>query len=354
MRTARRISTLLTAVAMVAACSDESPVRPLDENLTLDQEAELALDVLADELATEAALALAEASAPAALRAGRGAAHETNAASLANQARTRFRAALQSLGEGERLEATIRAREARRLVVRAMVEAEGPAALQAALERIDDLEESVRADPEYYEEVGQLMAEMAMLRATARNQWARGDREGAAATGVLAEQRHRHRYRMALDSAARHARAELMVEFASTAVSLATRLLNAAGGPDDEQAVFLAVAEEHLALAERALAGGNHWRAIHLAHVAQWMALKAVVLPGGVTDEEARALYELAVDLHEQAVAAVGDDPTTLQASLLRRVERLIANGVDKLSDGVTRGIAAFWQAAVISTWLLG
>lgn len=355
MRSARRIGTLFAVLAVAAACGDQGPVAPLDDNLSLDREAEIALSVLNDDLATEAALAMADVSAGAARRAGMGPRYQQSAGSLANQARFRFQAALQAMGEGQRLEATVRAREARRLVAQAMMEAGGPAALPAAVQRIDDLREAVRADMGAYDDAQGLLGELSQLGQAARNQLRKGQTLDAAATGVLAEQRHRHRYRWQnMDSGARVERAEFMVELGETAVSLATRLLNAGGGPDEEQARFLAVAEEELAQAVEALEAGDAWRAVHLAHLAQWSALKAVVLPDGVTDEEARALHELAESLLTQAALAVGSEPTALQEAILIRAARLIAHGEEKLADGETRGIAAFWQAAVLCTWLLG
>lgn len=355
MRSARKIGALFAVLGLAAACTDQGPVAPLDDDLNLDQEAELALSVLTDDLATEAALSMAEVSAPAAMRAGMGQHHQQNAGSMANQARFRFEQALQALGEGDRLRATIRAREARRLVAQAMMEAGGQGALNAAVERMEHLEEAVQADMGAYDDAHGLLGELAMLRHVARNQLGKGNLLDAAATGVLAEQRHRFRYRWRqMDTPDRAARAEFSVALAETAVSLATRVLNKAGGPDEEQAVFLAIAQEQLAQAQAALDAGDLWRAVHLAHLAQWSALKAVVLPGGVTDEEARLLHELAVTLQEEAVAAVGDTPTEFQALLLTRVERLIEHGEAKLADGETRGIAAFWQAAVICAWLLG
>jgi hypothetical protein len=355
MRTAWKLGTLFTVLGFAAACSDGGPVAPLDENITLDQEAEIALSVLNDDLATEAALSMAEVSAGAARRAGMGPRHQQNAGSLANQARERFQAAIQAMGQGEKLQATLRAREARRLVAQAMMEAGGPATLPAAVERIADLEESVKADMGAYDDAQGLLGELAQLGKVARNQLQKGRTLDAAATGVLAEQRHRHRFRWRhMDAGARTERAEFMVELGETAVSLATRLLNAAGGPDDEQARFLAIAQEELAEAAAALDKGDSWRAIHLAHLAQWTALKAVVLPDGVTEDEARMLHELAESLLDQATEAVGTDPTALQQTLLSRAERMIAHGEEKLADGETRGVAAFWQAAVLCTWLLG
>jgi hypothetical protein len=355
MKAARRTTTLFAAAALAAtACTDQGPVAPLDDEITLDQEAAIALALLDDDLATEAALSMAEVSADATMRMGHGPAAHRNAEDFAEQARTRFRAAVQALGDGDRIRATVRAREARRLVAHAMEQAGGPGALAAAVGRIDDLEESVGADMDAYEDSYGLLGELAMLRNVARNQLRRGDTLGAAATAVLAEQRHRHRHRWRyMDNGVRQDRAELMVALAETAVGLATRLLDEAGGPDEEQADFLALAEEQLAQAVAALEAENTWRAIHLAHLAEWSALKALVLPGDVTDEEARALHDLALSLLEQAEATL-TEPSELQAVLLARADRLIAHGESKLADGETRGIAAFWQAAVLCTWLLG
>jgi hypothetical protein len=51
-------------------------------------------------------------------------------------------------------------------------------------------------------------------------------------------------------------------------------------------------------------------------------------------------------------VAALGDDPTELEATLLQRAERLIAAGEAMLEDGKKRGVALVWRGAVISSWL--
>jgi hypothetical protein len=116
----------------------------------------------------------------------------------------------------------------------------------------------------------------------------------------------------------------------------------------------LRVAHALLARSQYALEQGYLRRAVHLAHHAQWAALKAVILPGGVTEGEIRAIADLAQKLLEQATAAIGEDATELQWRLLNRAEQLIALGLARLEMGEDRGVAALWRAAVIAHWLLG
>jgi hypothetical protein len=92
---------------------------------------------------------------------------------------------------------------------------------------------------------------------------------------------------------------------------------------------------------------------VHFAWHAHWSALRAVILPGGVTQEEIRAMVALANELHEQAEVAIGDDPTELQEQLLARAGRLIAHGEALIADGHKRGVAPVWRGAVISRWLI-
>jgi HEPN domain-containing protein len=109
-----------------------------------------------------------------------------------------------------------------------------------------------------------------------------------------------------------------------------------------------------LALAEEALASGRYARAVHFAHHAHWSALKAVILPGGITEDELRAMAELAHRLFEEAKVALGDDPTELEERLLALAGRLIERGEQKLEEGHVRGVAPLWRGAVISRWLIG
>lgn len=348
------IGLLFAVLALVAAACEQGPVAPVDELLTEDQETELALAVLEDELATEAALAMAEVSADAAARAGEGTAAQAEAGRFAGQARERFQAAREALARGDRTEAARRAREARQLVARAMEQAGSTEGLRAAVGRIDDLEDQVEADPEAYDDADALRGELSLLRIAARVRLERGEVREAAAAAVLAEQRHRFRYRWReLDPETRSRRAALQVELAGTAVGLATRLLESADDLERVQVRLLALAEEQWAHARRALEAGYEGRAVHLAQLARWSALKAVVLPEP-TLEEARELHQVAVTLLGQAREAVGEEPTEVQSALLTRAARLLELGESKLEAGILRGIIALWDSAVISAWLLG
>ena len=53
MKAAGRTTTLFAAAALAAtACTDQGPVAPLDDEITLDQEAAIALGLLDDDLAS--------------------------------------------------------------------------------------------------------------------------------------------------------------------------------------------------------------------------------------------------------------------------------------------------------------
>jgi len=338
-------------VAALAACADD-PVSPFDDS-TLDVEDAVALDVLEDPLAIESALSFAEMNTVGAARHGMGAPQRQAANQFTQEARIRFENARQALQEGNRVRAAEEAREARRLLVRAMEMANGPRGIMTLVEQSEELAAEVALDPDAFEDSEALMGELHTFNQRARIRLQQRDSLGAAALGVLAQMRFQHRCRDEGDAGLRHERAVLAVDLAEAAVGLATRLLEAEE-PEPDQLRFLEAANEYLAAAIEALEAGEDGRAIYLAHHAQWAALKAVVLPGGVTAEEAQALLELAQTLYAEAVTAVGDDPTELQAYLLDRARRLIEAGEAKLAEGYHRGIGALWQAAVICTWLIG
>jgi HEPN domain-containing protein len=117
---------------------------------------------------------------------------------------------------------------------------------------------------------------------------------------------------------------------------------------------WLVHAHRMLAKAQQALENGHYARAVHFSWHAQWSALRAVILPGGVTEEEISAMVELAHELHDQAEVAIGDDPTELQQALFERAGRLIARGEELIANGHKRGVAPVWRGAVISRWLIG
>ena len=153
----------------------------------------------------------------------------------------------------------------------------------------------------------------------------------------------------------RATRAELMVELGAEAVALAERLL-AEHGADEQQKRFLEQARDFQRKAVAALGEGQEARAVELAQAASQHALKAVVLPGGVTDEEARMIRDTAEDLLRRARAAVAADPTDAKRHLLAVAEQLFRAGSEQLAAprGNERGVATLWTAATLAAWLAG
>ena len=148
-------------------------------------------------------------------------------------------------------------------------------------------------------------------------------------------------------------RAELAVALGGESVELAARLL--ANGADEHQKRLLSEARELQRQAEVALKEGHVARAIELADAAGQTALKAVVLPGGITKEEARLIHDVARDLLRDATAAVIKDPTDLKRHLLSVAEQLFREGTEQLDRrGWERALVSLWKSAAISSWLIG
>ena len=349
MRTPKPIQILpfLAGLALVG-CDGAGPTDPfqdLPETLTVEEE--LTLDVLADPTSTEVALALATTQAGAAHRRGKGWSSEET---VTAQAENHFRNAEQAFAQGDLVRAMEQHREGRRLVAQAMEGSGGPRALQAQVERLESLPVTVAADPDGFQNPQGLALQLGLLAQNARNAHQQGNRIQAAQMGVLGEQAVRRHQRDQEGLLAGYP--EVKVALGAEAIELATRILGDQGA-DDEQGDLLAVAEEFQAKAMEALEAGYLRRAVHYAHLAQWWALKAIVLPGGITDEEARYVLDLAQTLFDEAVLVVGADPDELQAELLRRASLMLEAGKGALTNGTCRGIGALWQTAVISSYLL-
>ena len=62
---------------------------------------------------------------------------------------------------------------------------------------------------------------------------------------------------------------------------------------------------------------------------------------------------DLAQELHEQAKAALGDDPTDFELRVFNRAGDLIEIGIRKLEAGYKRGVAALWRSSLMSSWLI-
>jgi hypothetical protein len=148
-------------------------------------------------------------------------------------------------------------------------------------------------------------------------------------------------------------RVDLAVALSGEAVELAARLL--ANGADEQQKRLLSEARELQRQAEHALAEGNDRRAMELSDAASQTALKAVVLPGGITEQEARMIHDVAQGLLRDAKAAVAKDPTELKRHLLSVAEQLFREGSEQLGGrAMERALVALWKSASISSWLIG
>jgi HEPN domain-containing protein len=348
---------ILLGLMALAACGETS-LGTLDP-LTVEETAELAL--FEDEGSREAALELTEASAE--MDAGFGA-PDASAQRLHGQAGMRMAAADAALHSGDRRRALEEAREARFLLARAIVQSGGAEAVEALIERIEDLAAQIDVeDDDIFDDPAAVKARVEELAAEARDYLADGDLVRAADRALLAELvvRH-HRGRLHLPGEIAPERAELAVSLASTAVQLAVRLVNDTDTPirtlgsanaRAHMNRWLIQAQRMLEKAEQALANGHYARAVHFAWHAQWSALRAVILPGGVTQAEIDAMVTLAHELHAEAEIAIGDDPTELQARLFARARRLIELGEQLIADGHKRGVAPVWRGAVISQWLM-
>lgn len=350
--TVKTIPSILTlgilALLPLAACEDAGPMEATVEELSLEDQ--LALDLLADPTTVEAALELLDTHSGAAYRNGW---NQAPGKGGHTQAELAFRQAQDALAQGDLLRARDRARDGRRLVSEGIQLAGGQRAIEGMVERLESLPTSISADPSAFVNSAKLGLQVGMLATMAREAARKGDHTRAGALGVLSEQAFRHQYRNNEQDPSR--RGALAVAFGAEAVDLAKRLLDEqVGGADTEQLDLLATAEEFLAQARTALEAGENKRAGHLAKQAQWWALKAVVLPGGITDEEARFILGVADTLLTDARTAVGPEPTDLEAALLARAARMLERGKSSLENGVCRGIGALWQSAIISSYLLG
>jgi HEPN domain-containing protein len=358
MNTKRHRFAMLLGLAVLAGC-EETGMEALDQQLTLDETAELAL--FEDEGTRVTALELSETANDVAADFG---APVGEARALELQARVRLESADAALRSGDRRRALDEAREARRLLARAIVANGGEEAVEALIERIEDLAAQIDVeDDDIFDDPVAVRARLEELAAEARAYLESGELVRAAERALLAEQvaRH-HRGRRHVRGDVEPERARLAVALARTAVQLAERLVAASDTPVREigsadvrehQNRWLVHAERMLERAEQALTNGHYARAVHFAWHAHWSALKAVILPGGVTEEEIRAMVALAHHLLEEAKIAIGDDPTPLEQRLFERAERLIELGEKMIDEGRQRGVAPVWGGAVISRWLM-
>ena len=357
-------------VLAVAACDDGAPTAPVIEELfTLAESIEL--EVLETTSNITVALELADASNNVAY--SRGDVRTQDGREYQDRARQRFTDAQDALDRGDYREALDKARDARQLVVRAIEATGGTRAVAAMVERLEAVASTIGQDVDSFVNPADVAAEINVLAVSAREALSRGDTTRAGERAVFGDQRTHDRRSndrsrdRGTDRTDRRTdrgshdrgsdvgpdRAELAIELGTTAVALAERVLEN-DELDDEQTRFLATAHELLEKARAAFAEGEYGRAAHFAEAASWSALKAVVLPGGITEEEMRAMIDLANSLLEEARVAIGDAPTEQQISMFERAGRLIELGEKMVAEGKQRGVGGLWRGAVISSWLIG
>ena len=214
----QRILALLGVFA-IAACDDSGTELFFDDDLTVQEQMELA--VLADPGSFEIALELTQATNDVAFANGHSQA--LTGRDLNAQARSAFTDARAAWLAGDHRRALDAARLARRLVAQALREIGGDAALEALIERIESL--ALTAEDDVFDDSAALRAELEALAAQARELLAQGDTLAAAARALLGEQRARHRRGRRDHPEIDVDRARLSVALAGTAVSLAERLI---------------------------------------------------------------------------------------------------------------------------------
>jgi hypothetical protein len=348
-------------MALAAPACGEGGLDPLDQNLAIDEAAELI--VLEDAGSLEAATDLTTVTMDVATELGSAGAVEGRL--LTAQSAARFDLARGFLLDGNRRRALEEAREARRLAARAIVATGGEDAVVALIEHLEELAHSIDPeDDDVFDDPEALAQKLEALAARARELLEAGHPVAAAERALLGEQLVRyHRGRRGHRGDVLEATARLAVSVAGTSVALADSLVADDTTPVRQLSVadvrthqnrWLTHAHRMLERAQVALDAGYYARAVHFAHHAHWSALKAVILPGGITKEELDAMVELATVLFAEAEVAVGDDPTVLQARLLAIAGRSIERGVAMLEEGNKRGGGAVWRGAVISRWLVG
>lgn len=344
---ALRILPLLGVFAL-PACDTGQATDPIVDEVALTDEDRISLEVISSPDAIQAAMDLIGIPVTTAARHGMAWGRASEAQANATLARERFREAVRALNVGDSVRAVERAREARRLVVRAMVAVGGPRAVPRMAERAEGLAARVGREPAMYADAYRLRDELSGLAAQARQRLQLRDSTGAGECGVLAEQRHRQRY---AQPTARPGGADVAVELGYTAVTFSTGLLADAGGPSDEQASLLAVAADYATAAAEALAAGDDEAAVHMSDLALWTTLEAVVWPDGVSAEEASTMLALAETKYAEAAAA---GPTGVAAELLDWASALIEFGAAAVGQTPPRGTGALWRAAVICEWIVG
>ena len=201
-------------------------------------------------------------------------------------------------------------------------------------------------DTDDFDRPGDLERDVDRLLGEATHALNRGDDVTAGTRAVEANQRaDRSRARRHRGNPEKGAR--LAVAMAEKAVELANRLLIGTEIGERQQHL-LDTAARLAASASEAFHNGHFVRAIMLGQKAVSTSLMAVVRPEGVTDDEIRALIDLAESELAAARAALALEPNEDLQKLLERAVQALESGIEQIENGNTRGIQLIWRAAVV------
>ena len=237
--------------------------------------------------------------------------------------------------------------QAREALGRALTRGRDRSSLDNYIDRTRHLRRRLAAgDTDDFDRPGELERDIDRLLGEATAALSRGDDVTAGKRVVEANERtDRSRARRHRGDPEKGAR--LVVAMAKQAVELANRLLNGTEIGERQQHLLDTAARLAGASAE-AFQKGHFRQAIMLGHKAVSVSLMAVVRPEGVTDDEIRALIELAESELAAARAALDLEPNEDLEKLLNRAVEAFESGVQHVENGNTRGIQLIWRAAVV------
>jgi hypothetical protein len=344
-RLTRNALLLVFLLGGLAGCNTD-PVSPEDgdpiqEELTLsaDLEVQVASDADVADVAIEDA-ALSVGSPPSA----------TDGPFAA--AREKFGEAREAMAAGDTVRARELARDARILMVQAMIDARGEEAVEHLFSRVERLLERMGEASDEFDQLQRLTDRIGALYDEAVQYRDGGDMTAAGERLLLALQmtdRMRHRHRDFRLDPQQHAR--LALARAGHAIQLANRILGDDMSP--RQAEVLERAVGMFEPAQVAFDEGRYRRSVILSRRVEGLCLFAVLEGEPPTVEEAGQLLQLAETLIAEAHAAIGDAPTPAQEMILQRAVHLKNMGARAINTWHWRGVALLWHSAVTAAILL-
>lgn len=267
------------------------------------------------------------------------------------QGRECFQEARRLLLNGDEDAARDRARECRLLLVQAMLERHGEAAIDELFGRVENLVERIGEASDEFARLDDLETRLQGLLDEAYALRDAGDLAGAGERLVLALQiADRMRYRHPDFDADPAVVARFAVVRGGEAIRLAGELIT---DTTRRQEILLFRAGE---LQRRALFSFEHgWyrRTVAQAQRAEELALFAVLNGERPTVEDAQRLLSLAEEMIVVAEDAIGENPSDVQLRLLNHAIRLKDRGAEAINTWHWRGVGLLWRSAVTSAVLI-